>query len=304
MTPVAPAAPAAAGPPDFWHLRSTGASALHDAGVTGSGGLVGVLDTGIAATHPEFAGKRVHFAQFDMDGNIVDGAPTKDFGSHGTHVSGLVAGKSAGTAPDADLAVAAVLTFKGENGYLAQILAGLNWLVKTEFRGAGDEPGVHLVNASLEVRPYNAFLLSALQAAALAPGTLAIAASGNNGKLGVDHLASPGTYAGTLAVGSTDTADQVPSFSAWGTVPEQGAVSKPDLVAPGVGISSSVPPDRYAQMSGTSMSCAVVCGIGALLVQQTPALAYDPAALHGALRNAVVSLPGQEPRSGAGVLRL
>ena len=294
----------AAAPADYWHLSATGVAALHAAGVTGSGGLVGVLDTGIAAGHPEFAGKQIAFAQFDQTGKIVDGARAKDFGLHGTHVAGLVAGRTAGTAPDADLAVAAVLTVNGENGYLAQILGGLDWLVKTDFRGADEEPGVHLVNASLEVRPYNAFLLAALDAAARAPGTLGVAASGNSGSKGVDHVASPASYSLTLAVGSTDPADRVASFSDWGTIPEQGAIAKPDLVAPGVGIHSAVPPNLYQEMSGTSMSCGIVCGIGALLIEQTPALAHDPHALLQALTQKVLPLPAQGARAGSGVLRL
>jgi hypothetical protein len=57
-------------------------------------------------------------------------------------------------------------------------------------------------------------------------------------------------------------------------------------------------------MSGTSMSSGIVCGIGALLIEQTPALAHDPEALHQALRKAVLPLPSQGPRAGGGVLRL
>ena len=47
---------------DFWHLAQVGADEDPQAG---EGILVGVLDTGIDRDHPEFAGKTVHFAEFD-----------------------------------------------------------------------------------------------------------------------------------------------------------------------------------------------------------------------------------------------
>ena len=40
------------------------------------------------------------------------------------------------------------------------------------------------------------------------------------------------------------------------------------------------------------------------LIEQTPALAHDPAGLHAALRKAVTPLPDQGARAGSGVLRL
>lgn len=301
---VAPvAAPSThADPPDRWHLDKINIAAMRDQGLTGSGGIVGVLDSGIAGDHPEFVDKNIAFAQFDKNGQQIDGAPTKDFGSHGSHVSGLVAGRTVGVAPDADLAVAAVLTVRGEDGYLAQILGGLNWLTQFDFRGDSENPGVHLVNASLEVRPFNDFLLHALEAAGRAPGTLVVAASGNDGSAGVNHVASPGNYAAALGVGSTDIDDAVASFSDWGEA--ANTVPKPDLVAPGVSILSSVPGNQYQRMSGTSMSSGIVCGAAALLIEKDQTLAHDPVRLKAELLRMVLPVPSAPQRAGSGRLAL
>ena len=130
---------------------------------------IGVLDTGVDATHSEFDGKTVHFMEFDEQGLPVPGA-ARDAGSHGTHVSGIAAGRTAGVAPASHLAVAAVLTIptrRGLSGSLGQILAGLNWLVETDF---GDDAPLVLANASLGLSEYNDFLYPSLETARTVAG--------------------------------------------------------------------------------------------------------------------------------------
>jgi subtilisin family serine protease len=280
----------------------------------GAGILAGVLDTGIDATHPEFAGKLVHFAEFDPQGKPIAGAPPRDAGSHGTHVSGLIAGANVGLAPAASLAVAAVLTVLNAQGrltgMLAQILAGLNWLLVQPFRGE-ENPGVDILNASLGGLGYNNYLYSALTSARLVPGTLMVAAIGNNAlALGlppplVGRHGSPGNYDIVMGVGAHDAADDIAPFSDWGPVPAHPGVNKPDLAAPGARVYSSVP-GGYQAMSGTSMASPVVCGTGALLLQKDPTLNGDAPRLFNRLRQLVRphTTPANQARGGAGLLDL
>jgi len=279
--------------PDFWHKDKLEVSKTD---LTGKGINVGVLDSGIYAKHQEFEGKNIVFAHFDKDGKYVDDN-AKDYGTHGTHVCGLLAGKNAGIAPDAQLTVAAVLTENyGTAGYLGQILGGLNWLL-------GSDNAVHLINASVESSSgFNDYLYSTLETAQTNPGTLMIAAIGNNGSQGENSDNSPGNYNLTIGVGALDQDDNVASFSSWGTVSEMGGIKKPDLSAPGVYLYSSlpgVPGNRYWKQSGTSMASPVACGVAALLIEQNPDLLHNPDQLKSDLIERVVPI-SDTTRGGVG----
>ena len=300
-------APAVSVEPDFWHLKKIGVASMRSRGLDGKGIRIGVLDSGIDANHREFRGKDIVFAEFGQDGQPVAN-PTRDAGTHGTHVCGLLAGDNAGVAPAASLAVAAVLTVNGgEDGYLAQILAGLDWLITHDFGGDPDQPGVHLVNASFSVKVgYNPFLYHPLLSARNLPGVLMVAAVGNEGSRGPDSDTSPGNYDLVVGVGATDSNDAVASFSSWGTVPENGGIVKPDLCAPGVALWSSLsgPGDRYVQQDGTSMASPLVAGAAALLLQEDPSLVRLPASLRDRILERVVPLSAEVTRAGRGRLQL
>jgi subtilisin family serine protease len=295
-----------------WHRAQMGLPQAE----TGQGSLVGVLDTGIDTSHPEFAGKTVHFEEFDRLGTPL-GAAARDAGDHGTHVCGIISGATCGIAPDADLAVAAVLTTRAPNGQmtgsLLQIAAGLNWLLITTFRPG--EAGVDVINASLGTAVpqggpprsgYHSFLHTTLRNALLAPGVMMVAAIGNDGARGEGYHGSPGNYDVTFSVGATSRAQppQVAPFSDWDTSwnsPPMALTTKPDVCAPGVNIYSSVPgPGAYAVMSGTSMATPMVSGAAALLIERTPSLRRNPAALRSALLALATVGVAPTARGGAG----
>ncbi|PLR25178.1 hypothetical protein SGCZBJ_13185 [Caulobacter zeae] len=295
--------------PDAWHLDSIRIEAARAKNLAGRGCLIGVLDTGIDAQHPEFRGKSIAFRSFKPNGSPNKTVRAKDYDAHGTHVSALCAGETVGVAPKADLAVAAVLTRRDSQGrmwgFRAQILAGLNWLASG---GDGLPRRVDVLNASLGGVPdrddydlYSDFRVR---------GLTVVAAIGNNGRHGVDTHGAPGMYECALAVGAVDRTDIVTDFSAWGAIygaPPPGL--KPDLVAPGHEVISAVPGARYAAMTGTSMASPLVAGTVALLIEQNPGLRSDPDWLIGRILSLTRPLPTQPnmvniERSGNGVLDL
>lgn len=284
-----------------WHLAHINVDAARQKGLTGQGVRIGILDTGIDADHGEFAGKNVAFARFDMNGDIV-GTVAEDTGDHGTHVSGIAAGVNVGVAPDADLAVAAVLTYLDDNGtnvgYFAQIAAGLNWLLSQPFDGAGEDPGVDVLNASLGGTGYRDYLYGRLATARTLTGTVLAASIGNAGRNGINQHGSPGNYDIVAGVGALDDNNAVASFSDWGTVSQHGGLAKPDLCAPGVGIWSSVPGGGYESMDGTSMASPVVAGALALLLQKYPDLDLDAPGLLERLYALVRPISGSTKRKG------
>ena len=110
--------------------------------------------------------------------------------------------------------------------------------------------------------------------------------------------------AGPVQVGLSghDATDEIAEFSSRG--PTATFATKPDLVAPGVEIRSTVPasihPPGVARLSGTSMAAPHVAGAAALLRQLHPD--WPAAAIRSALAGASKSLAGPPLESGAGRL--
>lgn len=268
-----------------WHLQAINVVAAHQQSLTGRGVRIGILDTGIEHTHPEFAGKQVSFLEFDPQGFPVNAAPV-DLHGHGTHVAGIAAGANCGVAPDAELAVAAVLTNAG-SGTLAQILAGYNWLVhQNHAAGVGPPSPCPVVNASLGMSGYNAHLYPSVQLLRILNRSLLIAAIGNSGGNGIDNHGSPGNYDFAVGVGSVDSNGFVNDFSDWGHEPSHG-VWKPDVCAPGDWICSAGLGGTYVSMQGTSMAAPVVAGAAALLVQRMQPAPPNVAQVYSDLRQLV-----------------
>jgi serine protease AprX len=302
-------------PSDPWHLKKINVAAARAKKLDGQGVRIGIVDTGIDGAHKEFSGKSINFAEFDTSGFLISTSP-RDAGTHGTHVSALAAGRTCGVAPGAELSVAAVLTHTSPNGrlsgFLAQIIAGLNWLAHTNH----SSPTISIahcpiMNGSFGGNGYNPYLLSSLQTVRSTPASLFGAAIGNNGRLGVNRHGSPGNYDIVPGIGATDSNDEPAPFSDWGVELTSGAL-KPDLSAPGVGVYSALPGNRYGLKSGTSMAAPIVAGAAALLIQQTPALARNPVGLLLRLLRLVDPTPALRPtalvsgynRVGAGRLDL
>ncbi|MEA3064786.1 MAG: hypothetical protein QOJ27_1232 [Sphingomonadales bacterium] len=269
-------------PASDWHLRRIG---LAPATPGGGDILIGILDTGIDAQHPEFAGKAIYFAEFNAAGQLISTA-ARDSGEHGTHVSSIAAGAMAGVAPDADLAVAAVLTHRDAlgrmSGSLVQIVNGFNWLVTARF---GQRRGVDVINASLGGGGFNPYLQQSVRTA-LRLGVPLIAAIGNAGRFGVGGHGSPGNYPETFGVGASDNADVVADFSDWGVGPPPTGpnYAVPELCAPGVQVHAAKPGGGFQPMSGTSMATPVVTGVAARRMSANRALVGNPAALFTDLR--------------------
>jgi subtilisin family serine protease len=258
-----------------WGISKIGAlSAWGAYGARGSGSRIAVLDTGVDADHPDLAGKVTAWAEFDEDGRQVPGSTPHDTDRHGTHCAGTIAGGNAsgewiGVAPEAELAVGLVLA--GGSGTDAQVLAGMEWAI---------EQGVDAISMSLggltfDVEapdPYSETLLRALLA-----GIPVVTAIGNEGN---QTTGAPGNDWLAFAVGATDYLDRPAGFSGGRThvlrtspYLDPGDLplvySKPEVSAPGVAVTSSVPGGGWAAFNGTSMATPHVAGAIALLLSAT-----------------------------------
>ncbi|MEV0426317.1 S8 family serine peptidase [Micromonospora sp. NPDC050495] len=246
-------------------VPQVGAPEAWAAGYDGAGVTVAVLDTGVDASHPDLA------SQIEEKVSFVPGEDTADVHGHGTHVASTIAGTGAasggdytGVAPGADLIVGKVLNNEGY-GQDSWILAGMQWAA---------ESGADVISMSLG----DATLTDGTDPMALAVdslsaryGTLFVIASGNAGP---QSIGSPGTAGSALTVGAVDKQDELAWFSSTGPLTGSGGL-KPDLTAPGVGITaarsgSSAGSGRYQSMDGTSMATPHVSGAAAILAQRHP----------------------------------
>ncbi|MDE0778249.1 MAG: S8 family serine peptidase [Nocardioides sp.] len=242
----------------------------------GSGVSVAVIDSGVDPTHP-------YFAEADGSSAVVANLKTvcvpattlctvqalPDFvdtdttalGGHGTHVSGIVAGRPTtlssgetlqGAAPGAKLvsiSTGAVLLILGAD-------SALNWVLENHEApcGAGvsalECPPIKVTNNSYgptgggDFDPQSA--TAKLQQALAAEGVVTVWANGNDGGDGSENLSNPpgqDPTGGVISVASYNDQDSgtrdgtVSTFSSRGLDGTQSTY--PDLSAPGDGITSS-----------------------------------------------------------------
>lgn len=93
---------------------------LHEAGITGRGVNVAIIDQNMLLDHPEFEGKIVKYHDVGTD------MPPNQGSMHGPAVTSLFVGENIGTAPAANVYYAAAPSWKGDAQYYAD---ALNWIV-------------------------------------------------------------------------------------------------------------------------------------------------------------------------------
>jgi subtilisin family serine protease len=96
---------------------------------TGTGVKAYIIDTGIRATHTQFAGRVI--SGFTA---INDGLGSNDGNGHGTHVAGTVGGSTYGVAKNVTLVAVRVLDSSG-NGTDSGVIAGIDFVTSNHLAG-------------------------------------------------------------------------------------------------------------------------------------------------------------------------
>lgn len=242
---------------------------------------------------------------------------------HGTHVAGIIAGACRkgnkedgefavlGICPDLELYDFRVIGADG-SGDEFSILASLQYV---RFLNQGREKlVVHGVNMSLSMlHKVDSFACGATPVCdectrVVANRVVVVAAAGNKGFTdGIYHhcsITDPGNAEAVITVGATHRTSPhrygVSYFSSRG--PTGDGRLKPDLVAPGEKIESSVLEGMQATLDGTSMAAPHVSGAAALLMARNREFVGDPARIKEILCRTATDLGRERYFQGAGML--
>ncbi len=240
---------------------------------TGQGVHAYIIDTGVRASHQEFAGRMGNGTD-----TVGDGQNGNDCNGHGTHVAGTVGGTTYGLAKQVTIHRVRVLNCQG-SGTNAGVISGVDWVTQNHVKPA-------VANMSLGGGASSA-LDTAVANSISAGVSYAIAAGNSNADA---CTTSPARVASANTVGATTSTDARSSFSNFGTCL--------DIFAPGSSITSAWNTGDTATntISGTSMASPHVAGALALYLQTNPTA--SPATATAALVNN--STPNKVTSAGTG----
>jgi subtilisin family serine protease len=274
----------------------------------GQGIKIGIVDDGVDQAHPYFGPSGFAYPAGFPKGNTAYTTPKvivarafpapsahwkyadrpfdPKYSFHATHVAGIAAGDYdtradtagvslvSGVAPKAYLGNYKALTVPtqgfGLDGNSPEIAKAIDQAVAD---------GMNVINLSIgepEVEPRRDIVVQALDNAAKA-GVVPVVAAGNDfDAAGLGSIGSPAntpaaiTVAASTLGGGGTRPDVIASFSSAGPTPVS-LLPKPDVTAPGVGVVSSLPPNEFGSLDGTSMATPHAAGAASLLLQRHPA---------------------------------
>lgn len=268
--------------PDAWKLEKGSSSVI-----------VGVVDTGIDAQHPDLAPNiwKSKEGQFGWDYTVNKPNPL-DFHGHGTHVAGIigaVANPKSGVAGVAQkVSIMAVKYYSDSNSGAVNLR---NTIRAIEY---AIENGAKIINYSGGGPEFSQAEYLAIKKAE-AKGVLFVAAAGNE-RQDTDEAQNsyyPSAYGlqNMISVAATDINNRLIASSNWGK-------KHVDVAAPGENIYSTLPGGRYGTMTGTSQATAFVTGIAALLLSKNPKL--TPVEIRRIIVESADPIPGLASRIRSG----
>jgi uncharacterized repeat protein (TIGR01451 family) len=254
--------------PDVWNAL----------GLDGTGIVVASVDSGVDYLHPELQTRYRGYHGGGVpplhEGNWYDATGLEalypvDANGHGTHTMGtMVGGDGLGVAPGAKWIAVRAFNSAG-SAQESWLHDAFQWLL-----APGGDPALapNIVNNSWSNNIGSNTIFQEDVQHLLDAGIIPIFAAGNNGPKD-RSIGSPGSYEIALAVGATDSDDEIADFSGRGPSPWDQI--KPDISAPGVEVLSTLPGGSYGLMNGTSMAAPHVVGVIALMLQADSSLTYQ-----------------------------
>ena len=229
---------------------------------TGKNIKIAVLDTGVDLNHIDLV-SNISDISYDTE---TDSSPSVVYKNHGTHCAGIAAAvkdngiQIAGVAPEATI-VSISNSLKGTANSQLKRADGINWAY---------QHGVDIISNSWRSGNHHdaidEAIFNAFKYGRNGKGCIVVFASGNKKSSDANYnVKYPANCNDSiLAVGSIENTGVKASTSCYG--------EKLDLVAPGVGILSTLPNDTIGYKNGTSMACPHVAGVAALILERNSEL--------------------------------
>jgi len=292
-----------------WGIERILAQKLWEKGVQGQGVTVGGQDTGYDWLHPainsQYRGNRNGSTNHNYHWHDAIHQPHPlnsdslnpcgysisvpcDDGSHGTHTMGTMIGDKMdntriGVAPAAEWI--GCRNMERGWGLPSTYIECFEWFAApTDLSNQNPRPELapHVINNSwgcpeIETcHPDNFEIMHIAVANLRAAGVMVVVSAGNDGP-DCNSLANPAAiFAESFSVGASNEDDLVADFSSRGAVSSDSSFrTKPNVVAPGTNVLSSVTGGFFSNASGTSMAGPHVAGLVALLISADPTLAGD-----------------------------
>ena len=265
---------------------------LHQMGITGTGVLVGMLDTGFSYKNHEAFSQLQVIAEYDFinNDNVTENEmeDSKFQHDHGTKtlsvIAGFQQGQLIGPAYNAKYMLAKTEVYSSETIIEEDYwVAGIEWMEKN---------GVDVVNSSLGYDGWynysdfdgNTAITTVAADLAVKKGIVVVVSMGNEGNQ-AGSIIAPADGDSVISVGAVYGEGQLVSFSSIG--PTYDGRIKPDVVAMGSGVTGVNPSsttEPYTNfLSGTSFASPLTAGVAALILSAHPYL--NPIQVKHAIRN-------------------
>ncbi len=266
----------------FDQANQIGAVCLHNAGYTGAGMVIAVIDAGFRDVdiHPMYDSLRLNGQILGTWDFVVGDDSVYEDNTHGALVlscmGGNIPGSMVGTAPHAQYWL-----LRSEEAATEYIVEEYLWSSAAEY---ADSVGADLINSSLGYTEFddpaqnhtyndmNGDVAPSTRAAdyAASRGIVVVNSAGNSGSNAWYYIGAPADADSILAAGAVNAAGTIAGFSSHG--PTVDGDIKPDACARG---ENTVVVDLNATIqtgNGTSFASPVLCGAVACLMQAHPTM--------------------------------
>ncbi len=266
--------------PSITQIKFNKGDSLHNAGLTGEGMYIAVLDAGFYNVDTLAAFKRLWqenriLATRDF---VNPELPFFDSHTHGMYVlslmGGWLPGELVGSAPDATY-----ILVHTEDGYSENRIEEYNWAAGAEF---ADSIGADIINSSLGYHSFdiprhsyaysdmdgNTAVITRAADIAASKGVLVVTSAGNEGNDPWKFITAPADADSVLTVGAADSLGFPAAFTSFG--PTYDGRIKPNTTGMGVRdvVQSSF--GGTSRGNGTSFSSPLIAGMAAGLWQKYP----------------------------------